>query len=163
MNNPVTNPHDDQAWMKMALEACRQGVAAGQSPFGACIVRDGQVLACTHNQVWRHTDPTAHAEVTAIRQACAATRQVHLSGATIYSTTEPCPMCFCAIHWARIERIVYAARIADAQEFGFHELPVSNTTLKDLGQLTVELQPDYLRDEALAIYRQWRAHQGRAY
>jgi tRNA(Arg) A34 adenosine deaminase TadA len=150
--------------MKMAIEVCRAGVAAGQTPFGACIVSAaGQVLACEHNRVWQSTDPTAHAEVQAIRVACGKLGQVHLEGATIYSTTEPCPMCFSAIHWARMARIVYAAGIADAADFGFNELRVSNADLKRLGQLSVELAPGVLRDDAVAVYQQWRAGGGRVY
>src|SRR5690606_17326034 len=94
----------DAKYMQMALDACRHGVDLDQTPFGACIVRDGEVLACTYNQVWAGQDPTAHAEVMAIRMACRDLEAVHLEGATIYSTTEPCPMCFSAIHWAKIGR-----------------------------------------------------------
>src|SRR5688572_21940368 len=105
---------DDQ-YMRIAIEKAREGIAADQSPFGACIVREGQILACEHNVVWRTTDSTAHAEVNAIRVACQAVGGVKLAGATIYSTTEPCPMCFAAIHWAGIDRIVFGASIADAE------------------------------------------------
>ena len=154
---------DDVRFMRQALDVCRQGIDAGQSPFGACIVRDGQVLACEHNHVWAHSDPTAHAEVQAIRAACDSLGQVHLAGATIYSTTEPCPMCFSAIHWARIERIVYAAAIADAQRFGFNEVPISNTTLKQAGGTPVTVVPHVLVDEAVALYRYWQAQGGRVY
>lgn len=155
---------DHGKYMAMALDACRRGVAAGQSPFGACIVdADGQVLACEHNRVWQQTDPTAHAEVQSIRVACAAAGRVHLEGATIYSTTEPCPMCFSAIHWARIGRIVYAAGIPDAADFGFNELRVSNADLKRLGGLSVELVPEVMRQDAVALYQQWRDGGGRVY
>ena len=154
---------DDERYMHLALEACRAGVEQGQSPFGACIVREGQVLAVAHNHVWLKTDATAHAEVVAIRAACQAVGEVHLAGGTLYSTTEPCPMCFTAIHWARIERIVFAASIADAQAFGFNELPISNARLKELGGAPVILTPDVLRDEAVALYRLWQARGGRSY
>jgi guanine deaminase len=158
---------DDQQYMRMALEACRRGIEAGQSPFGACIVRTeagrSRVLACTHNHVWLNRDATAHAEIMAIRDACRTVGDVHLAGADIYSTTEPCPMCFTAIHWARIRRIVFAARIEDAAQFGFNELPIGNATLKQLGRSEVELVGDFLRDEAVDLFRQWRQAGGRAY
>jgi len=141
--------------MRLALEACARGIEAGQSPFGACIVRDGDVLACEHNRVWLGPDVTAHAEVTAIRVACAGLEAVHLTGATIYSTTEPCPMCFAAIHWARIDRIVYGATIDDAQRFGFNELPVSNETLKRLGGIDVRIDAGFMAGQAVELFGRW--------
>jgi len=149
--------------MRMALDACARGVELGHSPFGACIVRDGVVLACEHNRVWDGPDPTSHAEVNAIRTACGELGEVHLVGATIYSTTEPCPMCFSAIHWARISRIVYGAGIADADAFGFNELPVSNATLKQLGNLDVELVAGLMKDDALALFTRWSELDNRPY
>src|SRR5262245_26288487 len=109
----------DDYHMHQAVAKAREGIAAGQTPFGAVIVRDGQVLASAHNTVWRDTDPTAHAEVNAIRQAAAALGVVKLIGATLYTTCEPCPMCLSAIHWAKIQRCVFGASIADATAAGF--------------------------------------------
>jgi guanine deaminase len=149
---------DDQAWMQMAIDKARQGMAAGQSPFGACIVRDNQVLACEHNLVWQTPDATAHAEVTAIRAACHNQSSVKLSGATIYSTTEPCPMCFAAIHWAGIDRIVYGASIADAQRAGFNELTISNFDMKRLGGSQIEIVPSLLAAQAIELFTQWLAN-----
>jgi tRNA(Arg) A34 adenosine deaminase TadA len=148
---------DDAAYMRMAIGKAREGAAAGQSPFGACIVRDDQVISCEHNLVWRTPDATAHAEITAIRVACKAVDGVKLSGATIYSTTEPCPMCFAAIHWAGIARIVYGASIADAQRAGFSELAISNLDMKRLGGSKVEIVPAFLVDEAVGLFTQWLA------
>ena len=148
----------DEEYMRMAIQKAREGIAADQSPFGACIVRDGQILACEHNVVWRTTDATAHAEVTAIRAACRAVNDVKLTGATIYSTTEPCPMCFAAIHWAGISRIVYGASIADAQRAGFNELAISNFDMKRLGQSPIEIVPALLADEAVALFAEWLAN-----
>lgn len=154
----------DDHYMRLALEACRAGVDRGQSPFGACIVtEDGRVLACTHNHVRLNTDATAHAEVHAIRQACQVAGAIHLPRTTIFTTTEPCPMCFTAIHWARIDRIVYAARVADARAFGFNELQISNQQMKSVGVSGVELVPDLLRDEALEVYRYWQQCGGEPY
>jgi tRNA(Arg) A34 adenosine deaminase TadA len=153
----------DESFMRLALEACQQGIQRSQSPFGACIVRDGQVLAVAHNHVWHDTDPSAHAEIVCIRQACRRTRSVHLEGATIYSTTEPCPMCFSCIHWTRISRIVYAANIQDAASYGFNELPVSNVTMKQASGSAVELVASVLRDQALALFEEWRKQGGKAY
>lgn len=147
---------DDVRFMRMAMDACRVGVDVGQTPFGACIVRDGQVLACTYNHVWAEHDPTAHAEVQAIRMACRDAGEVHLEGATIYSTTEPCPMCFAAIHWARIGRIVFGGSIEDAKMYGFNEMAVSNESLKAQANLKVEVCPHFLRNDALKLFEYWQ-------
>lgn len=149
--------------MRVALDACRAGIERGQSPFGAVIVRQGQILSATHNHVRLTTDATAHAEVHAIREACRRVGDIHLAGSTIYATTEPCPMCFTAIHWARIDRIVFAARIADAAAAGFNELPIDNATLKRLGGSRVELTPELLRVEAVALFELWRQRLGNPY
>ena len=148
---------DDQFYMRLAIDRARQGMAKGQSPFGACVVRAGQVLSCEHNVVWQTPDATAHAEVTAIRVACMTHKTVKLSGATIYSTTEPCPMCFSAIHWAGITRIVYGASIADAQRAGFNELCISNLDMKRLGNSGIEIVPGVLAEETAALFSQWLA------
>jgi len=153
----------DRHFMQLALDACKRGIDAGQSPFGACIVRDGEVLSCDHNHVRLHHDATAHAEVTAIRHACKCLEIHHLEGATIYTTTEPCPMCFTAIHWARIERIVFGARVEDAKAFGFNELQISNQTMKEAGISGVELVENYMRDEAIALFEYWQQRGGKPY
>jgi tRNA(Arg) A34 adenosine deaminase TadA len=160
----MTQPADDDASsMKIALDACREGIDHGQTPFGACIVRAGKVLAVAHNCVWADTDVSAHAEIVALRRACRAAGHVHLDGATIYSTTEPCPMCFTAIHWAKIGRIVCGARIEDARRFGFNELPITNRQMKDAGRLEIELVPDVMREQAISLFELWQDRKGQAY
>lgn len=154
---------DDRRFMEMAIAKARAGLAAGQTPFGACIVRGEQVIACEHNLVWRSTDATAHAEVTAIRVACTAEKSVKLAGTTIYSTTEPCPMCFAAIHWTGIERIVYGSSIADAQRAGFSELTISNRDMKRLGGSGIELVEGLMAEEAKALFDDWLRAGGKRY
>ena len=151
--------------MRMAIEKARAGVLAGQAPFGACIVSShGDVIACDHNGVWATTDITAHGEMNAIRAACKALGSVDLSGSIIYSTAEPCPMCFSAIHWARISRIVFGASIADARAAGFNELMVSNVLMKDKGQSPVEIDGGCLREACVALFEEWKnAGQARTY
>ena len=148
-------------FMKLAIGEARAGIAAGQTPFGACIVRDGEVVALAHNRVWADTDVTAHAEVVALRLACRRLGTIDLSGCAIYSTTEPCPMCFSACHWARLDAIVYGADIADARAAGFNELAVSDADLKRLGGSRVEIVGGRLRDECLDLFRQWQASPAR--
>jgi len=151
----------DEHWMRLAIAKAREGVAAGQTPFGACVVRGDDAVAVAHNVVLRTTDITAHAEVTAIREACRALGTVDLGGCTIYSTCEPCPMCFSACHWANLDRIVYGASIADAAAGGFRELSVSNDQMKRLGGSTVQIEPGFLRDEAAELFKEWMKTPGR--
>jgi guanine deaminase len=149
--------NDDERFMRLAIDKAREGVAQGQTPFGACIVTDGRPVACEHNVVWATTDITAHAEVTAIRAACKALGAIDLSGCVIFSTTEPCPMCFSAIHWARISKISFGTRIEDAEAFGFNELKVSDAEMKRLGGSNVAIEAGLLRDENLQLFREWKA------
>ncbi|MDB5357253.1 MAG: tRNA-specific adenosine deaminase [Phycisphaerales bacterium] len=150
----------DEKYMRMAIEKAKEGLRLGQTPFAATIVKGDQVIACDHNVVWLTTDVTAHAEVTAIRRACGKLSTVDLSGCVIYSTTEPCPMCFTACHWARLDRIVYGADIADAKAAGFSELTVSNAQLKREGGSPIEIVPGFLREEAVELFRLFAAQPG---
>ncbi|MFQ5604061.1 MAG: nucleoside deaminase [bacterium] len=145
----------DEKYMEMAIEQARIGMANGQTPFGACIVKNGEVISCVHNVVWESTDITAHAEVHAIRKACQKLNLIDLTGCTIYSTCEPCPMCFSACHWAKISRIVYGARIEDARNAGFSELTISNESMKKFGNSAIEIVGDFLRSENQAIFKEW--------
>ena len=138
--------------MRVAIEKAKEGIALGQTPFGASIARAGELLSSAHNVVWQTTDITAHAEIHAIREACRKLSSIDLSGCVIYSTCEPCPMCFSACHWARISKIVYGANIQDALHSGFHELQIPNSLLKELGASRVEIVSDFLRDEAVALF-----------
>jgi tRNA(Arg) A34 adenosine deaminase TadA len=151
----------DHAWMRAAIDMARQGIARGQTPFGACIVRDGQLVAGAHNRVWETTDITAHAEVVAIRMACDALKTIDLSGCVLYSTCEPCPMCFSAAHWARISRIVFGASIADARSAGFNELTVSNEMMKREGGSPMAVVGGVLREECAVLFDAWKAHPAR--
>lgn len=147
----------DEEFMQMAIDKCYEGVDAGQTPFAACIVKDGKVIACDHNIVWKSTDITAHGEIHAIRNACKNIQSIDLSGCTIYSTCEPCPMCFTAIHWARIDKIFYGADIADAERFGFNELKVSNHMLKEMGLSNVEIIGYFMKEKCVKVFEYWAA------
>jgi tRNA(Arg) A34 adenosine deaminase TadA len=142
--------------MQLALDQARAGIAAAQSPFGAVIVRAGAVVAAAHNTVWRTTDPTAHAEVNTIRAAAPALGTIFLHGCTMYTSCEPCPMCLAAIHWAKIDRVVYAAAIADAAAAGFSELalPAADLARRGGSPLVVEAGP--LRAEGRELFEAWR-------
>ena len=151
-------------WMRRAIEEARVGIEAGQSPFGSVAVREGRLVAATHNTVWLDTDPTAHAEVNCLRATARALGTIDLSGCTIYSTCEPCPMCLSAIHWARADRVVFGASIADAAAAGFNELPVSASTLVGLGRSPLVVEGGMLVEECAGLFQEWkRASRGRSY
>lgn len=112
----------DEALMRRAIALSRAHMEAGEGgPFGAVIARDGRIIAEGTNAVTSSNDPTAHAEVTAIRRACAALGSFKLEGCTIYTSCEPCPMCLGAIYWARLSRICYANDRRDAAVIGFDD------------------------------------------
>ncbi|MEM8883228.1 MAG: nucleoside deaminase [Planctomycetota bacterium] len=108
--------------MQEAVAEARAGVRNGDGgPFGAVIVKDGAILARAHNEVLKTNDPTAHAEVLAIRRAATQLGTPHLTGCELYTTCEPCPMCLAAIHWARLDRVIYAETRDSAARIGFDD------------------------------------------
>lgn len=112
----------DAKFMRQAVELSREKMRAGfGGPFGAVITRNGEVIAVGYNKVTSANDPTAHAEVTAIREACKALDNFDLSGCEIYTSCEPCPMCLSAIYWARLDKIYYANTRQDAADIGFDD------------------------------------------
>ncbi len=144
--------------MKEAIKCAKKNLKKEDGgPFGAVIVdKEGNIIARARNTVLKDKNPTAHAEINAIKKACKKLGTIDLSGCTIYSTTEPCPMCFSAIHWARIDKIVYGTRIEDAAKVGFNEMKISNEQLKKLGKLKVKIEGDYKREECLELFKQWK-------
>ena len=145
----------DADFMRLAIQAAWQGLGKGEMPFGACIVRKEQVLSVSHNSAKANIDTTAHAEVQAIREASRQLRTLELAGCVIYSTCEPCPMCFTACLWAKIGRIVYACRIEDAEKAGIRQIPISSSRMKQLGESGVQLVGDMLREESLKVFEAW--------
>lgn len=107
--------------MKEAICLSVENVKNGGGPFGVVIVKDNQIIATGVNEVTRNNDPTAHAEMQAIRQACQKLQCIDLSGCTIYSSCEPCPMCLGAIYWAHLDKVYYSNSQKDAQEIGFDD------------------------------------------
>ncbi|KAG0472122.1 hypothetical protein HPP92_016668 [Vanilla planifolia] len=113
---------EDYKFLSKAIEEAYCGVECGDGgPFGAVIVSNGEVVVSCHNMVLKKTDPTAHAEVTAIREACKKLGKIELSDCEIYASCEPCPMCFGAIHLSRIKRLVYGAKAEAAIAIGFDD------------------------------------------
>jgi len=142
-------------FMKLAIKEARKNIKTMDGgPFGACIVKNGRILAVARNTVLK-SDATSHAEINAIRQASGKIKNFDLSGCTIYSTTEPCPMCFSAIHWAKIGMVIYGTTIADARKIGFNELGISCRDMKKEGSSRVRLSSGVLRKECMRLLRDW--------
>ena len=146
--------------MRLAIAEAELGIAEGQSPFGCAISLNGSVIAAAHNRVVADTDTTAHAEINAIRIACQTIADIHLRGAIVATTCEPCPMCMAALHWAQVERVYYGATIDDAEIAGFNELTLSAKSLLQQGGSTVELIPGLLQTECQALFNIWSATAG---
>jgi len=144
------NKNDDIYFLKLAIELAKENVKNGGGPFGAVIVKDGQIIAKGTNRVTSHNDPTAHAEIVAIRQACEKLNDFQLTDCIIYSSCEPCPMCLGAIYWARPKKLVFAADKFDAANAGFDDsmiydeiqLPYSDRHLETINlRIDESLQP----------------------
>jgi guanine deaminase len=148
--------------MRRALDEALENLPAMDGgPFGACLVRGDTVLAVTHNTVLRDLDPTCHAETNAIRLAARRLQSYDLSGCEIYSTTEPCPMCFAAIHWARIGRVIYGTAIDEVAQLGFNELTIGSRQMQALGRSPVAIYPGFLADECRQLLTEWARMPGR--
>ena len=145
----------DRLYMRRAIQLADESVARGGGPFGAVIVKDGQVLAEGSNSVTLDHDPTAHAEVNTIREACRRLGTFDLTGATIYTSCEPCPMCLGAIYWARISRIFYGNTRKDAGAIDFADDFIYEELERPLAERTVPTMP-LLRDEAQHTFRMWQ-------
>jgi tRNA(Arg) A34 adenosine deaminase TadA len=146
----------DAAFMHEAIALARRGVQAGHGgPFGALIVRGGQVVGRGWNRVIVDCDPTAHAEILAIREAGARLGDHRLLGCTLYSSCEPCPMCLAAAYWARLERVVFAAGAADAAALGFDDRHILDwmTQAREGGSLPMS---QIQREQALEVFRLWQ-------
>ncbi|MBQ7984704.1 MAG: nucleoside deaminase [Bacteroidales bacterium] len=129
----------NEQFLKQAIELAKANVEQGKGgPFGAVIVKDGQVIAVGTNTVTSSNDPTAHAEVNAVRNACKALDSFNLSGCEIYSSCEPCPMCLSALYWARIDRIYYAADQNDAALGGFDDSFIYKELSLDKSQRAIQ-------------------------
>ncbi|MBM4113802.1 MAG: nucleoside deaminase [Phycisphaerae bacterium] len=152
--------------MNRAIELARHGVEKGDGgPFGCVIVRGDDIVGEGWNRVVAATDPTAHGEINAIRAAASTLRSFSLAGCEIFTTGEPCPMCLAAIHWARIERVVFAFTHADAAAIGFADSAImEQLRMPRDGRLVPEVAaPPALREQALAVARAWFARPDRVH
>lgn len=143
--------------MTRAIELAIDNVKSGRGgPFAAVVVKGGQIIAQGTNQVTSTNDPSAHAEVVAIRQACSILQHFQLTGCEIYSTCEPCPMCMGLIYWARPQRVFYASTAEDAANIGFADSRIYQELKLPPAQRAIPLF-QIMRDEALEVFRAWEA------
>jgi len=147
--------------MEAAAEEAMKGMKSDDGgPFGAVIVKDGKIIAAAHNEVIKTNDPTAHAEITAIRKASQILGRFDLSDCVIYSSCEPCPMCFAAIHWAKFTRLYYGCSRYDAADIGFddnfiYEVIRGNTEKEQVKTEQIE------REICLKSFKEWKKRDDR--
>lgn len=144
----------DRQFMQQAIELSAANVENGGGPFGAVIVRDGVVVATGVNRVTANNDPTAHAEVSAIRSACQKLGTFNLSGCVIYTSCEPCPMCLSAIYWARLEKIYFANTKEDAKAIDFADSFIYDEIAKPYSQRKVPFL-NMMREDAYKVFESW--------
>ncbi len=150
--------------MKQALAQAKTGVDAGHGgPFGACVARGASLIAAAYNTVLRDADPTAHAEINAIREACRLLGTHDLSGCVLVCSAEPCPMCYAAIRWARISALVYGADMACAAKFGFDDADFESEFKRPTLKRSLPSRGGLLAEECEALFQYWRKKEGRLY
>ena len=151
----MSAPGPTEEFMREAIRLSREGMQTRQGgPFGAVIVRDGEILAHGCNQVTSTHDPTAHAEIVAIRAACQRLNTFSLAGCTIYASAEPCPMCLAAIYWARLDRVFYGNPHEAAAGIGFDDSMIYRELALPI-PLRAKPMENLLPEEAAAVFREW--------
>lgn len=141
--------------MRKAIDLSVENVRSGRGgPFAALVVRDGEIIASGVNLVTSSFDPTAHAEIVAIRAACLALSAFQLTGCEIYATCEPCPMCLGAIYWARPSKVYYGSTHADTARIGFDDSFIYQQLRLPVAERAIPLIP-FMRDEALSAFEEW--------
>ncbi len=153
----MTNPHDSlySPFMARAIHLSIENVQSGLGgPFGAVVVKSGKIIAEAANRVASTNDPTAHAEVLAIREACGKLKAFDLAGCEIYASCEPCPMCLGAIYWARISCIYFAGSAADASKAGFDDAEIYRELNQPCSERKVPMT-QMMREDSLAAFRTW--------
>ena len=145
---------NNEKFMRLAIEKSLESVDNCGGPFGAVVVKDGEVVAVASNSVTLDNDPTAHAEVNAIRMACKKLGTFDLSGCEIYASCEPCPMCLASIYWARIGKLYYANTKVDADKIGFSDSFIYEEFAKPESERSIKVVK-MLRNEAIKAFENW--------
>ncbi len=149
-------PQGNPIFMQQAIALATENVIRGAGgPFGAVVVRGGEVIATGVNRVTLDNDPTAHAEVMAIRAACRALKSFQLTGCVVYTSCEPCPMCLAAIYWARCSAIFYGNTAADAAQIGFDDSFLYAEVKMPIADRSIPTR-QLLSDQAIASFHAWR-------
>ncbi len=143
-----------EKFMRKAIELAKENIKTGNGPFGAVIVKDGEIIAETSNSVTRDNDPTAHAEVNAIRQACDNLQSFDLSGCEIYASCEPCPMCLGAIYWAQLDKLYFASTRQDAAAAGFNDEFIYEELTKNIRERKIPTR-QIMKEEADIVFKTW--------
>ncbi|OFZ30447.1 MAG: tRNA-specific adenosine deaminase [Bdellovibrionales bacterium RIFCSPHIGHO2_01_FULL_40_29] len=144
----------DSAHMKRAIELSKKNIETGGGPFGAVIVKDGKIIGEGWNKVTTNNDPTAHAEVEAIREACKSIKNFDLTGAEIYTSCEPCPMCLAAIYWARLSKVYFANTKSDAANIQFDDDFIYTEIPKPISDRKISMV-QMMHSEALEVFKAW--------
>jgi tRNA(Arg) A34 adenosine deaminase TadA len=148
--------NNDREFLQQAIELAKQGISSGKGgPFGCIIVKDGQVVGKGSNQVTSTNDPTAHAEVVAIRDACQYLGNYQLTDCDVYTSCEPCPMCLGALYWARPRRVIYASTRHEAAEAGFDDALIYQEINVAAGERKIPFVHQSL-EEAAALFGIWK-------
>jgi len=143
--------------MRAAIRLSQEGLRHNDGgPFGAVVVRRGKIIGRGWNRVTSANDPTAHAEIMAIREACRRLKNFRLDGCELYASCEPCPMCLAAIYWARIGKIYYANSQRDAAAIGFDDALIYREVARPLSRRQIPMR-QLLRSEALKVFAEWKA------
>jgi len=151
----------DNPFMARAIQLSLDNVLSGNGgPFGAVVVRHGSIIAEGVNRVTATNDPTAHAEMNAVREACAKLESFELRECELYSSCEPCPMCLGACYWARLARIYFANSAADASVIGFDDSFIYRELALDFGQRSIPMGA-MMREQAQAAFRAWKQKPGK--
>ncbi len=141
--------------MRRAIELAQKGIDANAGgPFGAVVVKNGEIIAEGWNQVTSKNDPTAHAEVMAIRKACESLNSFQLEGCTVYTSCEPCPMCLGAIYWARPEKMFFACTREDAAKIGFDDKFIYEEIGNSVENRKIKTV-NFMREEGLTVFENW--------
>ncbi|MEA2107098.1 MAG: nucleoside deaminase [Bacteroidota bacterium] len=147
---------NNEEFMREAVKLSFKNINEGGGPFGAVIVKDGEIIAKGTNRVTANNDPTAHAEINAIREATQKLGTFDLSGCQIYSSCEPCPMCLGAIYWARLDKIYFANTKIDARDIDFDDSFIYEELKKPIEKRKIPTK-QILREEAIMAFEKWRA------
>jgi guanine deaminase len=147
-------------FMNEAVELSRLSIEKGGGPFGAVVVKDGKVVGRGHNRVTLNNDPTAHAEVNAIREACKELETFELKGCEIYTSCEPCPMCLSAIYWSRLDNIYYANSQRDAKEIDFDDAFIYEELDKSIDKRSIPMKRVETQ-KALEVFQSWKGMRGK--